>query len=143
MARIFGGNANVKLDDTQMGDWLNSATINFDVGVGDITAFTDVCHNVVAGKKNTTLELAGMLDTATSAADEVIFECIGAGAKTCYFRPGGGVSGANNPHYISTAAGMNGAFIGKYSISLPVGDSAKFTSSIQFSGLTTRGTAPL
>jgi len=140
MARIYGGNADFYLDDTWIEDWLNSATINFDVGLGDVTAFTDVAQNLVAGKKNTTIELAGMLDTAISAADEVIFECIGAGFKDSKFEPSGSVD-ANNPSYNCTAANLVGTLVTKYSISLPVGDASKFTASLQNSGSTLRANA--
>ena len=138
MARIFGGNVDFYLDDTQIEDWLNSATITFDVPVGDITSFTDIYQNVVAGKKNATLEIAGALDTASAAADEVIFECIGAGVKTSKFEPGGGTPSASNPYYQCSASGLTGTFVKRYSISLPVGDAASFTASLQNSGSTTR-----
>lgn len=140
MARIFGGNADFYLDDTWIEAWLNSVSINFSVGTGDVTAFTDVVQNVVAGKKNTTLELAGMLDTAAAAADEVIFECIGASYKNSKFEPSGSVD-ANNPSYNCTAAALVGTLVSSYSISLPVGDAAKFTASLQNSGSTLRAVA--
>ena len=137
MARIYGGNATFYLDDTQIEGWLNSVTMNFSVGTGDITAFGDVTQNVVAGKKNTTIELAGALDTIAAAADEVIFECIGASYKDSKFRPSGSVD-ANNPSYDCTAALLVGTLVSSYNISLPVGDASKFTASLQNSGSTLR-----
>ena len=137
MARIFGGNADFFLDDTWIEGWLNSITINFDVPSGDITAFEDVYQNVVAGKKNTTIELAGELDTADSAADEVIFESIGAGVKESKFEP----EGTTNYYYKCAASGLAGTLVSRYSISLPVGDVASFTASLQNSKSTTRETS--
>ena len=137
MARIFGGNADFYLDDTWIEAWLDSISIAFDIPTGDITAFADAYQNVVAGKKNTTLELAGSLDTASAAADEVIFECIGAGVKSSKFEP----AGAATCYYQCSASGLTGTLVSRYSISLPVGDKASFTASLQNSGSTTRETS--
>lgn len=141
MARLYGGNADLYLDDTQIEGWMDSVSISFDVGIGNITSFTDVFENVVAGKKNTTIDISGSHDTATSAADEVIFECIGAGVKTTKLEFSSDSVSANNPSYQCTASGLVGSFISRYSISLPVGDKASFTASIQNSGETTRETS--
>ena len=142
MGRVYGGTVDFYLDDTQIEGWLDSATINFNMTTADITSFDDTYQNVVASaKKNTTLEIAGSYDSAASAADEVIFECIGAGVKTSKFEPGGGTVGGDNPSYECSASGLTGSLITSYSISLPVGDKASFTASIQNSGSTTRETS--
>ena len=137
MATTYGGNADFYLDDTWIEAWLNSITINFDVPTADVTSFTDSYQNVVVGKKNTTIELSGHFDTASAAADEVIFESIGAGVKTSKFEPGG----ATSCYYQCSASGLTGTLVSKYSISLPVGDKASFTASLQNSGSTTRETS--
>ena len=137
MARVFGGNADFYLDDTWIESWLNSISISFDVPAGDITAFGDTYQNAVAGKKNTTIELSGEADFSAAAADEVIFESIGAGVKTSKFEP----EGSTNFYYSCAASGLTGTLVSSYSISLPVGDKASFTASLQNSGSTTRETS--
>ena len=137
MARIYGGNADLYLDDQWLEGAIDSITINFTVPSGDITAFTDVYQNVVAGKKNTTLDLSGSWDPAADKEDEVIFECIGASYVDSKFEPTGSVD-ANNPSYNCTAALLVGTLVSGYSISLPVGEAAKFTASLQNSGSTLR-----
>ena len=62
MARIYGGNADFYLNDAWIEGSIDTITMNFAVGTGDVTAFADVAQNVVAGKKNTTIELAGPWD---------------------------------------------------------------------------------
>ena len=136
MARLFGGNADFFLDDTWIEGELDSITINFDVPVGDITAFEDTYQTVVTGKKNATIELAGALDEASGKAAEVIFECIGAGVKTSKFEP----EGTTSYYYQCSASGLTGTLVSSYSISLPVGDKASFTASLQNSKNTTRET---
>jgi len=135
--RYFGGNADFYLDDTWIEDQLNSITLNATVPTGDITAFDDTYGNAVTGKKNITYELAGPLDEASGEAAEVIFECIGAGVKTSKFEP----AGETTCYYQCSAAGLTGTFVTRYSISLPVGDAASFTASLQNSGSTTRETS--
>ena len=135
MARTYGGNADFYLGNAWVEAWLDSITMNFSVGTGDITAFGDVYQNVVAGKKNTTLELSGKLGSA--AGDDFIFDYIGTSYLDSKFEPTGSVD-ANNPSYNCTAALLVGTLISSYNISLPVGDSAKFTDSLQNSGSTLR-----
>ena len=135
--RTFGGNADFYIDDTWIEDQLNSITMNADVPSSDITAFDSTYGTAVAGKKNITYELAGSLDEASGEAAEVIFECIGAGVKTSKFEP----AGATTCYYNCTGSGLVGTFVTRYSISLPVGDAASFTASLQNSGLTERKTS--
>ena len=141
MGRVYGGEVDFLLDSTQIEAWLDSATINFSVPVGDITSFSDTFQNVIAGKKNVTMDIAGTWDGDASAADDIIFGCIGAGVKTTSFEPGGGTIGGDNPAYNCAASGLVGTFISSYSISLPVGDKASFSASLQNSGLTERKTS--
>ena len=138
MGRTFGGIATFYLDDTAIESWLDSVTMSVSVPVADITSFADTWQNVVAGKKNVTLDLSGSYDNASSGVDEVIFECIGAGTKTTKFVPAGGTANANNPSYNCTASNLVGTFVSSYSISLPVGDKASFSASLQNSGATVR-----
>jgi len=137
MARTFGGNADFTLGATALESWLNSITMNVDVPVSEITAFSDTYQNVVAGKKNVTLELAGVLDTTSAAADAIIFGCIGKGVATMTFKP----LGSTTAYYQTSSSGLTGTLVKSYSISLPVGDKGSFTASLQDSASTVRKTA--
>lgn len=136
MARTYGGNADYSLAGTWIEGWLDSITINMDVPVADITSFTDAYQNVKAGKKNVTTELTGIMDTVSATVDDIIFNRIGAGPTTSKFEP----AGATTCYYQCASSGLTGTLVTKYTISLPVGDKAKFSASLQNSGNTTRET---
>ena len=141
MARLFGGNADVVFDSVALEGELESMTLNFSVTTGGVTAFSDPYTVVVAGKKNTTLDVSGSLSTTSGEGDATIFGAIGAGVKDLVVEPGGGSASANNPSYQCSASGLAGTLVSSYSISLPVGDRATYTASFQCSQNTTRETS--
>lgn len=141
MARLHGKNAVLSFNAVDLSDELNQITMNVTVPEADITSFSDVYSNALAGKKSITTEIAGSLDMATGAGDKTLFEAFGAGAKSLVIDPTGAGPGANDPEYQCTASGLSGVLVANYSISMPVGGAASYTASLQHSGLTTRAVA--
>ena len=142
MARLFGGNADFSFDGESIEDELNSVTMTFEVAVGDITAFSDTYQVPVAGKKSSKVDIAGSFDPTADQADDKIFDAFESSSPvTVLLVPGGGAASAVNPSYECTASGLTGALVENHVLSLPVGDKASFTSSIQLSGSTTRETS--
>lgn len=139
--RLFGGNADVVFDSVALEGELESMTLNFSVTTGEVTAFADAYAVMVAGKKNTTLDVSGSLSTTAGEGDATIFGAIGAGVKNLVVEPGGGSPGGDNPSYQCTASGLAGTLVSSYSINLPVGDRATYTATFQCSKSTTRETS--
>ena len=143
MARVHGKNANYSFNAISIEDELSSITQTSNVPSSEITSFTDAYGVSLAGKVNTTTEISGSLDMTqgASAGDQTLFEAIGGGVVTTVFDPVGGGPAAGNPTFNCTASGLTGALVSNYSISLPVGDKASYSASIQHSGATTRAVA--
>ena len=141
MARTHGKDSNFSFNGVAIEDELNSITMNATVGEADVTAFSDVYQNFLAGKKNITFDVAGSLDASWSGAgDATIFDHITltSGPKTLIFDPGGAGPDTNSPEYTCTSSGLTGAICSSYSISLPVGGAATYSATFQCSGATTR-----
>ena len=141
MARTHGKDSNFSFNGVAIEDELNSITMNATVGEADVTAFSDVYQNFLAGKKNITFDVAGSLDASWSGAgDATIFDHITltSGPKTLIFDPDGAGPDTNSPEYTCTSSGLTGAICSSYSISLPVGGAAAYSATFQCSGATTR-----
>ena len=140
MARTHGKDSNFSFNSVSIEDELNSITMNATVGESDVTSFSDVYQNFLAGKKNVTFDVSGTLDMAASQGDATIFDHITltSGPKTLVFDPDGAGPDTNSPEYTCTSSGLTGALVTNYSISLPVGGAATYSASFQCSGETTR-----
>ena len=141
MARTHGKDSNFSFNGVAIEDELNSISMSASVGEADVTAFSDVYQNFLAGKKNITFDVAGSLDASWSGAgDATIFDHITltSGPKTLIFDPDGAGPDTNSPEYTCTSSGLTGAICSSYSISLPVGGGASYSATFQCSGSTTR-----
>ncbi len=141
MARLMGSDANFSFNAVAIEDELNSININFTIPESDITSFADVWQNFLAGKKNTTTDIQGSLDMAAASGDITIFEAMAGGVVSTVFDPTGSGPGSNDPEYQCTASGLTGVLVASHTISLPVGDKASYSTTLQHSGSTTRATA--
>ncbi len=141
MSRVHGKNSDFSFNTVALEGELNSVTMNVNVPPADVTAFADTYQVALAGKKNVTTEIAGALDMLAGAGNDNIFQAVGNGPKSTIFDLTGSGPGANAPEYQCTAAGITGVYVTRYHISLPVGDKAGYTASLQHSGLTSRAVA--
>ena len=141
MARTHGKNAQFSYNAVTFQDELNEITQNITVPEADITAFAQAWQTFLAGKKNVTTEIKGSLDTLAAAGDITLFQGIGAGPKSTVFDPTGSGPAAGAPEYQCTASGLTGVLVSRYHISLPVGDKASFSATLQHSGSTSRAVA--
>lgn len=141
-SRVFGGNADHTFDGQSLEDELNSITMTFAMTTSEITAFLDTYQVVVASaKKNVTMEIEGSYDATANQADDKYFSAIGGGVVTSTFTPAGGAATANNPKYQCAASNLEGTLVASHRLSLPVGDKAAISVSLQCSGSTTRETS--
>ena len=140
MARTHGEDSNFSFNSIAIEDELNSITMNATVAESDVSAFSDVYQNFLAGKKNVTFDIAGSLDMAATQGDATIFDhlTLTSGPKTLVFDPDGAGPDTNSPEYTCTSSGLTGAICSSYSISLPVGGAATYSATFQCSGSTTR-----
>ena len=140
MARTHGKDSNFSFNGVAIEDELNTVTMNATVAESELTAFSDVYQNIIAGKKNVTFDIAGSLDMAASQGDATIFDhlTLTSGPKTLVFDPDGAGPDTNSPEFTCTSSGLTGAVCSSYSISLPVGEAATYTATFQCSGSTTR-----
>jgi hypothetical protein len=140
MARTHGKDSNFSFNGVAIEDELNSVTMNASVAESDVTSFSDVYQNFIAGKKNITFDIAGSLDMAATQGDATIFDhvTLTSGPKTLVFDPDGAGPDTNSPEYTCTSSGLTGALVTSYSISLPVGGAATYSATFQCSGSTTR-----
>ena len=143
MARVHGKNVNYSINGVSIEDELNSVSMNMNVPESEITSFSDVWQNFLAGKPNINTEIQGTLDPShgASGGDQTIFEAIGGGPVSTIFDPTGSGPGANDPEYQCTASGLTGALVESYNIELPVGGPATYSATIQHSGATVRAVA--
>ena len=141
MARTHGKNADFSFNAVSIETELNNIVMNASVPEAEITAFADTYQNYLAGKKNVTTDISGTLDLALAAGEITIFDAIGAGPVTTLFDLTGSGPAADNPEYQCTAAGLTGVLVSRYHISLPVGDKASYSATLQHSGSTTRALA--
>ena len=140
MARTHGKDSNFSFNGVAIEDELNSVTMNATVGESDISAFGDTYQTFLAGKKNVTFDVAGVLDMAASQGDVTIFDHLHSisGPKTLVYDPDGAGPDTNSPEYTCTSSGLTGALCSSYSINLPVGGAATYSATFQCSGSTTR-----
>ena len=140
MARTHGKDSNFSFNSIAIEDELNSITMNATVAESDVSAFSDVYQNFLAGKKTVTFDIAGSLDMAATQGDATIFDhlTLTSGPKTLVFDPDGAGPDTNSPEYTCTSSGLTGAICSSYSISLPVGGAATYSATFQCSGSTTR-----
>ena len=140
MARTHGKDSNLSFNGVSIEDELSSITMNATVAEAEVTAFSDVYGNFLAGKKSVTVDVAGSLDMAASQGDATIFDHLttSSGPKTLVFDPDGAGPDTNSPEYTCTSSGLTGAICSSYTINLPVGGAATYSASFQCSGSTTR-----
>ena len=139
--RTHGKNSNYSFNAVQIEDELNEIAQTMTVPEADITAFADAWQNYKAGKKNVVTEISGSWDGAAAQGDKTILDAIGGGAVSTVYDLTGSGPGASDPTYNTTASGLTGALVSNYRLSLPVGDKAAYSATIQHSGATTRATA--
>ena len=122
MARGAIGVANIAFDGVQIEDEVSSVTLTFDVPPADVTSFTDVTQNVVAGKPSAKLDISGSWNPTAAHGDATIFGELGLEAEEYDFEPDG-------------TTGYNGfAVVTSYSITASVTDAVKYTASFQHNG---------
>ena len=122
MPRGAIGSANFVFNGVDLEVELNTVTVNFDVPSADITAFTDVYQNVVAGKPSAKLDMAGSWNPTAAEGDATIFAALGGVGRTWDLD----LDGTN---------GYNGyAIVNSYSITASVTDAVKYTCSMQHNG---------
>jgi len=141
MARTHGKDSNFSFNSVAIEDELSSITMNATVSETDITAFADAYQNFLAGKKDVSFDVSGVVDMDfASDGDATIFDHITltSGPKTLVYDPDGAGPDTNSPEYTCTSSGLTGALVSSYTISLPVGDAATYTAAFQCSGVTTR-----
>jgi len=140
MARTHGKDSNFSFNSVSIEDELNSITMNATVAESEVTAFADTYQNFIAGKKNVTFDVSGILDLAASQGDATIFDHIHttSGPKTLVYDPDGAGPDSNSPEYTCTSSGLTGAICSSYTITLPVGGAATYSATFQCSGSTTR-----
>ena len=140
MARTHGKDSNFSFNGVAIEDELNSVTMNATVAESDVTAFSDVYQNFLAGKKGVSFDISGSLDMAASQGDATIFDhlTLTSGTKTLVFDPDGAGPDTNSPEYTCTSSGLTGAICSSYTINLPVGGAATYSATFQCSGSTTR-----
>lgn len=141
MARLHGKSAQFSYNAVALQSWLDDISMDVSVPEAEITAFADTGQNFLSGKKDVKTELSGPVDLALSAVDTTLFGGIGAGVKSTIFDPTGSGPGANDPEYQCTASGLTGALVAGYRLECPVGGAARFSATIQHSGLTSRAVA--
>ena len=140
MARTHGKDSNFSFNGVAIEDELSSITMNATVAEAEVTAFSDVYGNFLAGKKSVTVDVAGSLDMAASQGDATIFDHITltSGPKTLVYDPDGAGPDTNSPEYTCTSSGLTGAICSSYTVNLPVGGAATYAATFQCSGSTTR-----
>ena len=140
MARTHGKDSNFSFNGVAIEDELNSVTMNATVAESDVTAFSDVYQNFLAGKKGVSFDISGSLDMAASQGDATIFDplTLTRGPKPLVVGPEGAGPDTNSPEYTCTSSGLTGAICSSYTINLPVGGAATYSATFQCSGSTTR-----
>ena len=141
MARTHGKDSNFSFNGVSIEDELNSITMSATVTESEVTAFSDVYQNFLAGKKGVTFDVSGSVDMdLASDGDATIFDHITltSGPKTLVYDPDGAGPDTNSPEYTCTSSGLTGALCSSYTISLPVGGAATYSATFQCSGSTTR-----
>lgn len=138
MARTHGKDLNFSFNAVSLEDELHTVTINFTVPEAEISSFNDAWGNFLAGKPDTTIDLAGYFDGANGNGDDTLFAAFGAGPLTTVLDPTGQGPDTDEPTYDCDSSGLTGSILKNYHISLPVGGAAAYTATIQNSGLTTR-----
>jgi len=123
MARAHGKDANFAFGTaTKLENEVNAVTLNFDVPVAEITAFSDTYQNVVAGKPAATIDIAGAWQSTATGGDAVIFAALGGAALNYDFEPDGTTG------YDGYAVPTN------YSITANTNDAIKYTATFQHNG---------
>ncbi|KKM64085.1 hypothetical protein LCGC14_1504950 [marine sediment metagenome] len=140
--RVHGKDADFSFNGQTIESELSSITMNAAAPEAEITAFDDVWQNYLAGKKNITYDLTGTLDMAANSAEQAIVEQVGSGNVTTLFDITGSGPNTNDPEYTCTSSGLTGTLVRSVSITMPVGDKAGFSASLQNSGATTRNVTP-
>jgi len=122
MARVHGKDADFTFDSIAMESWLNSVTLNFTVPEAEITAFSDVYQNYLAGKPTAQVTIDGSWDSAASGPDETIFAELGLDAEEWDFEPAG-------------STGYDGfAIVNSYSITAAINAPVSFSASFRHNG---------
>jgi len=140
MARKSGRDANISLNSVAIEDSVNSFTTTFTNSEAEVTSFTDVYQNFLAGKADVSTTIDGTYDTSTDGTDapETLWDAQQSGPKALVIDPTGRGPDPDLPEYQVAASGLTGALVTSITCSFPVGDTATYSSTIQHSGATTR-----
>ena len=141
MARIIGNNANLSVNAVQVEGDLNEIEIGFTAPEAEITSFTDVYGNYLAGKKSARTRLGGIYNPSAAASDVTIFPLVGGVVVSMVFDPTGSGPAANSPTYNCAASGLAGVLVTSYEIDIPVNGAGTIRAELEHSGSTTRATA--
>lgn len=141
MVRIHGKNVNFKYNLIDIEDELNSVSIAFDVSPAEITAFADAWQNFLSGKTNTKTEISGTLDMAAAKGEVTLWGSFGSGGVATILDLTGSGAGANTPTYQVASSGLTGVLLESLTLTMPVGDTATYSATLQHSGATTRETS--
>ena len=140
MARKSGRDANISLNSVAIEDSVNSFTTTFTNSEAEITSFTDVYQNFLAGKADVSTTIDGTYDTSTDGTDapETLWDAQQGGPKALVIDPTGSGPDTDLPEYQVASSGLTGALVTSIVCSFPVGGESTFSATIQHSGATTR-----
>lgn len=139
MARVHSKNVNFAYNSVNMESELDSVEMAVAVPESEITSFADPWQNFLAGsKENFQTTLQGSYDTAAGTAYKTLLAGLGSGPQSTVFDPTGNGPATNDPEYQNTASGLTGSLVASLSLSLPVGERASFSATLQHSGVVSR-----
>ena len=122
MARVHGKNVNYSINGVSIEDELNSVSMNMNVPESEITSFSDVWQNFLAGKPSAQLDIQGSWDGAANQGDATIFGELGLEGEEWDFEPDG-------------TTGYDGyAIVNSYSIQCNVNEAIKYSSTLRHNG---------
>ena len=142
MARVHSKNVNMAYNSVNMESELDSVEMAVAVPESEITSFADAWQNFLAGsKENFQTTMQGTYDPTAGTAFKTLLAGIGSGPQSTVFDPTGAGPNTNDPEYQNTASGLTGALVASLSLTLPVGEKASFSATLQHSGLVSRATS--
>ncbi len=95
MPRIYSKSVLHLVDEFDFSGVSNQAQLNFDNGLGDVTAFADTEQTNVEGKGSVTFNIQGLLDAVASGYDaEMFIDLTSEGRRVGVFPPSGPTVGA-------------------------------------------------
>ena len=124
MAFRHGRFAEITVNTKALSLFCDSADLNMDVDIADVTTFTKTWKVGLAGLIGANLELAGDYDpVATTGPQAVLFPLLGAAAFAVVVEPGGNLTGQVRRSF--------NALLANYKESDKVGDKVTFSATLQ------------